>query len=51
MEHFSSNGFGLAKVELEIKSLWEAMSGFCSQPHAQGTRAPTVPQRVGRSII
>lgn len=49
MEHFSSNGFRLAKVELEIKSLWEAMSGFSSQSHAQGTWAHIVPQRVGRS--
>lgn len=35
MERFSANAFGLAKVGLEKMSLWEALNGFCSQPHAQ----------------
>lgn len=49
MEHFSANAFGLAKVGLEKMSPWEALSGFCSQPHPQGTWAPRAPQQLGRS--
>lgn len=49
MECFSTNGFGLAKVGLERKSQCEALSGFCSQPHAAGTWAPRDPQHLARS--